>query len=114
MTTLELDSLLAPRPARVPVKRARVTYNAAMKVLRRVHLFSGLFMTPWVFLYGATALLFNHPDLFSGRQVIEVGPAELAGTPLAQVPRPDDLAARVIEKLNAADPPAGYRRTQGD
>ena len=28
---------------------------------RRIHLFSGLFMFPWVMLYGFTALLFNHP-----------------------------------------------------
>jgi hypothetical protein len=29
--------------------------------IRRIHLFSGLFMLPWVLLYGFTALLFNHP-----------------------------------------------------
>jgi hypothetical protein len=29
--------------------------------IRRIHLFSGLFMLPWVLLYGFTAMLFNHP-----------------------------------------------------
>lgn len=33
--------------------------------IRRVHLYSGLFLVPWVFLYGVTAFLFNHPDFFS-------------------------------------------------
>lgn len=34
--------------------------------IRRIHLFSGLFMLPWVLLYGATALLFNHPTYMAG------------------------------------------------
>lgn len=33
--------------------------------IRRIHLFSGLFMLPWVLLYGFTALLFNHPTYMS-------------------------------------------------
>ena len=36
-----------------------------MRWLRRLHLFSGLFMLPWVFLYGFTALLFNHSTWLS-------------------------------------------------
>src|SRR5687768_13021395 len=104
MTTLELPprSLVA-RPGRKSAKRTRVSYNAAMKLLRRVHLYSGLFMTPWVFLYGLTAMLFNHPTWFSDRDVIEFGPEVVAGTTLAQIPRPDDLAAQLLQKLNAAD-----------
>ena len=101
MTTIELASPVDAVSRTLPKKRSRAGYNQLMKVLRRAHLYSGLFLTPWVFLYGVTALLFNHPDLFSGQQVIEVGPAEVAGTPLAQIPPPGALAARVVEKLNA-------------
>ena len=36
-----------------------------MRWLRRLHLFSGLFMLPWVCLYGFTALLFNHSTWLS-------------------------------------------------
>ncbi|HVJ88034.1 MAG TPA: hypothetical protein VM452_20385, partial [Caulifigura sp.] len=36
-------------------------WNRMMRVVRRVHLYSGLFLFPWVMLYGVTALLFNHP-----------------------------------------------------
>jgi hypothetical protein len=34
-------------------------------LIRRVHLYSGLFLIPWVMLYGVTGFLFNHPDAFS-------------------------------------------------
>ena len=36
-----------------------------MRWIRTLHLYSGLFMLPWVFLYGFTALLFNHSTWLS-------------------------------------------------
>ncbi len=33
--------------------------------IRRIHLYSGLLMFPWVLLYGFTALLFNRPHVFT-------------------------------------------------
>ena len=35
-----------------------------MKPIRRLHMYFGLVLTPFVLLYGVTALLFNHPGLF--------------------------------------------------
>ena len=32
-------------------------------------MFAGLFLVPWVFLYGVSAFLFNHPDAFPDREV---------------------------------------------
>lgn len=37
-----------------------------MKLIRRIHLYAGLLMFPWVLLYGFTALLFNHSTLLPG------------------------------------------------
>jgi hypothetical protein len=71
-----------------------------MKLVRRAHLYAGLFMTPWVFLYGFTALLFNHPEAFPDARLLHFGPAETAGTPLATSPRPEVLAERVVDALN--------------
>jgi len=34
-------------------------------LIRRVHLYFGLFLVPWVLLYGVSAFLFNHPNAFS-------------------------------------------------
>jgi hypothetical protein len=80
--------------------RARTRLNRAMKWVRRAHLYAGLFMVPWVFLYGATALLFNHPGVFPDQEIRDIAPADLAGTPLADFPSPQTLAGRIVEALN--------------
>ena len=84
-----------------PQSRARVRYNAALKLVRRVHLFAGLFMTPWVFLYGVTGFLFNHPDAFPDRDVHTVGRADLSGTALEAFPTAPELAEHIVGALNA-------------
>ena len=35
-----------------------------MKQLRRAHMYAGLFMTPWVLLYGLSGFAFNHSSWF--------------------------------------------------
>jgi hypothetical protein len=82
-------------------RRARVRYNAVLKIVRRAHMYAGLFMSPWVFLYGVTAFLFNHPDAFPDREVRTFGPSEVVGTPLEGVPTADRLAAQVVGCLDA-------------
>lgn len=101
----EVASNPAPEPAAVlapaPRPGARQRYNQTMRLVRRCHLYAGLFMTPWVFLYGVTALLFNHPGAFPDQSPRAFGPAETAGTPLADFPEPDVLAGQVVAALNA-------------
>jgi hypothetical protein len=87
-----------------PDPRYRVRYNAALKLLRRCHLFAGLFMTPWVFLYGVTGFLFNHPEAFSDRAVRTTDRLEIRGTALEGFPTGPALADRIVEALNR---PAG-------
>jgi hypothetical protein len=113
MSDVEIDRPAAVADARGPRPRGRARYNRAMKFVRRAHLFAGLFMTPWVFLYGITALLFNHPDAFPDAKVIRFGRSTLAGTPLAEAPLPAALAARVVAAINTANAktsnPTAYR-----
>ena len=45
-----------------PPKKRRVTPRWNILV-RRLHLYAGLFMLPWVFLYGITGAMFNHQGL---------------------------------------------------
>jgi hypothetical protein len=90
-----------------------VRYNAAMKLLRRVHLFAGLFMTPWVFLYGVTGFLFNHPDAFPDREVRRTGRAEIAGTELERFPTAAELAEQVVVALNARAGGTAFRLVDG-
>jgi hypothetical protein len=94
--------------------RARVRYNAALKLLRRVHMFAGLFMTPWIFLYGITGFLFNHPSALSDRDVQSAGRAEIAGTALERFPAAPELADRVVEALNDQAGRAAFRRVDRD
>jgi hypothetical protein len=75
-----------------------------LKLVRRAHLFAGLFLTPWVFLYGISAFLFNHPEAFPDREACDFGPSEVAGTALEGFPTARTLAHRVVAALNA---PAG-------
>ena len=87
-------------------KRERLAHkrwNHAMLWVRRVHLYSGLFMLPWVLLYGVTGMLFNHPAAFSdGGTIRTFGETEIAGTPLAGAPTADELAIQVVEAINLA------------
>ncbi len=92
-----------------PRSRARNRYNRAMRLVRRAHLYAGLFMVPWVFLYGGTALLFNHPWAFPDQELRTIAPADVAGTPLADFPPPRVLAGRVVEAINAAGRRAARR-----
>jgi hypothetical protein len=83
-----------------PKRSPRARYNRAMKMIRRAHMYAGLFLLPWVFLYGVTAFLFNHPDAFPDREVRNVSRIEAAGTLLEQMPGADELATRVVKAIN--------------
>ncbi len=72
-----------------------------MHWLRRIHLYSGLFMFPWVMLYAGSALLFNHPRAFPDRPQRILTPADFDGTPLQLPVDPADDAEQVVAALNA-------------
>ena len=54
-----------------------------IKTVRRVHLYIGLFLVPWVILYGVSALLFNHPGWMNKRSVVLLDQADLNDTQFA-------------------------------
>ena len=41
--------------------------RSVRKIIRRVHMYLGLVLIPWLVLYGTTAILFNHGDWFTDR-----------------------------------------------
>ncbi|MBX9624230.1 MAG: PepSY domain-containing protein [Gemmataceae bacterium] len=111
MTPNEVDPPAPP----APVRRRRPLRRRAVHALRRGHLYCGLFLLPWVLLYGVTAFLFNHPEAFPDRPTVTFGRDALAGTPMQSSPAPGEIAAAVVAGLNAraeagtsyalADPP---------
>src|SRR5258705_11367139 len=75
----------------------------AMKLMRRTHLYAGLFLAPWVAMYGFSGFIFNHGSWFApggGSKPIEW---TVEATALPQWPEPDALARKVVAALNAAE-----------
>ncbi|TWU04945.1 hypothetical protein Pla52n_29900 [Stieleria varia] len=70
-----------------------------MMVARRVHLYAGLFLLPWVFLYGITGAMFNHQGLFPEGQTISIPQAVVAGSAMSDFPSPDVLAQQVADAI---------------
>jgi hypothetical protein len=79
--------------------------KTAMMVLRRAHLYFGLFLFPWAILYGVSAFLFNHPLAFSDQPMVAFGASALAGTPMESVPSLPEQANQVIAALNQQQKP---------
>ncbi len=60
-----------------PRPRSRRRFNALVKLVRRTHLYFGLLLVPFVLLYGATAILFNHPTWFNATSTTVATSSEL-------------------------------------
>ena len=75
----------------------------AMKIVRRTHLYAGLFLAPWVAMYGFSGLIFNHSNWFAPRGGAKPLEWTVDVTALPQWPEPDALARKVVAALNAAE-----------
>ena len=89
-----------PAARRSPKRRGVLgrIWQSAMYAMRRIHLYTGLLMLPWVLLYGFTALLFNHSSFFpdSGESIHRFQESDHD-----EMPPADRLAQRVVDELNA-------------
>ncbi|MBM3995021.1 MAG: hypothetical protein FJ303_12835 [Planctomycetes bacterium] len=87
-----------PTPA--PASRPRPLSRRIMHQVRRLHLFLGLFLLPWVLLYRSYGFLFSHQTVFPDQPTRTFGPDEVCGAPLEGLPRPADMAEEVVAALN--------------
>ncbi|MCP4782247.1 MAG: hypothetical protein GY903_17310 [Fuerstiella sp.] len=71
-----------------------------MKLIRKIHLYSGIFMFPFVLLYGFTGWFFNHPRYFTGDQVTTFMASDVVDGRLGQLATPDAMAAEIVDDLN--------------
>ncbi len=94
-----------PKTAPVAAPRSRPFGKRVMHVVRRGHLYLGLFLFPWAILYGVTAFLFNHPSAFSEQATTSYGADTTAGTPLEGAPSAAAVAEQVVAKLNEQQAP---------
>ena len=73
-----------------------------MILARRTHLYAGLFLLPWVFLYGITGAMFNHQGLFPHLEFSTVPEAVVSSSGMSQFPAPETLAKQVLENIQCA------------
>lgn len=79
------------------VRRRRLTARL-LRWNRRVHMYLGLFMLPWVLVYGCSALFFNHADLLPAHEVRRLSLDGSTGA-FAQLPEPAVYAQRVVDAV---------------
>lgn len=82
-------------------KRPRKLSSRVLMVVRRTHLYAGLFLLPWVFLFGITGAMFNHQGLFPEVSRETVPASAVADTSLNEFPEAAKLAAQVVDAIAA-------------
>ncbi|QDV21934.1 PepSY domain-containing protein [Aureliella helgolandensis] len=85
-------------------RRTRKFWSRLTILVRRVHLYAGLFLLPWVFMYGVTGAMYNHQTLFPEGDVHTISSDVVAKLPIAGIAAPDEIARQVVEALQAAAP----------
>ncbi|TKD11805.1 hypothetical protein E8A74_06635 [Polyangium fumosum] len=93
-------------PPRTETPRRR-GYGAVMKFIRRLHMYLGLLVFPWVLLFGMSGALFNHPEIGRDIEQRDLSAAELATLTGMKPWDPEDIAQKVVAQLNAGSP-GGY------
>ncbi|QDT55770.1 hypothetical protein Pan44_38180 [Caulifigura coniformis] len=89
-------------PAKAPAPKRSKLGKTSMHLTRRGHLYAGLLLVPWVFLYGVTGFLFNHPEVWSDQPTTSITNRLIKGTPLSELQRPAAMAAEVVAAINAS------------
>jgi hypothetical protein len=84
-----------------PAPRRSHLWKSILHLTRRTHLYAGLLLCPWVFLYGITGFLFNHPEVWSDQTIVNITPKLIEGTDLAKLPAASEIAAQVVAAINA-------------
>ncbi|MEL7499768.1 MAG: PepSY domain-containing protein [Planctomycetota bacterium] len=83
-----------------PARRKKKVMSIVNMWIRRIHLFSGLFMLPWVLLYGFSALLFNHPTYFTDSKTT-VQSFQLKPSAIEKMPSATEMAELSIASAGA-------------
>lgn len=71
-------------------------------LIRRIHLYAGLLMLPWVFLYGVTGAMFNHQSLFPDVVFQHVSSDIVADSSMSGFPDAGDLAQQIVDRLRTS------------
>lgn len=83
------------------LKKRSFRFAKATKLLRRVHMYAGLLMLPWVLLFGISGLLFNHPNLGADIQAVPLTAEALDQQAQLQAWEANAAAQEVVDALNS-------------
>ena len=101
----EATSRVVNRSQRRPSKRTARRLNVWV---RRMHLYAGLFLLPWVFLYGITGAMFNHHTLLSQSDARRLSPESLEDSSLRAFPSAQELAVQVMRQIEKLAPESEF------
>ena len=76
------------------------SWSMTMKLMRRIHLYSGLFMFPWVLMYGISGMFFNHPRLLTGDEVRTFSGADAIDGAFLTLPTAQEVAEDAVADIN--------------
>lgn len=91
-------------PVKRPTTRGASWLTRANILLRRIHLYAGLFLLPWVMLYGITGAMYNHQGLFPEVTIENIDASALGDSAVNTMPDAATLAGHVVEAMQAAAP----------
>lgn len=100
------DSPVAPASAR---PRKTLLRPRVMKMIRRIHLYTGLLLLPWVIFFGFSGMLFNHPGFGPMETIARFDENATEETGFRRL-NAEALAAHVVAALNEAEGARSYRR----
>lgn len=91
--------------------KSKRNYTRTMKIVRRIHMYTGLILLPWVIFFGFSGMLFNHPEWFGPVDVVARHSAASVDKISTFSPlRADAIANAVVENLNADAPDTVFKR----
>jgi hypothetical protein len=85
-----------------------------MMWVRRAHLYLGLFLFPWVLLYGVSAFLFNHAEVANKQPIARYGKSAFVGTPLEKPTPAIEIARKVVAELGQRNNESTYQLIEAE
>lgn len=86
--------------ANLPVFAQDMASPIESRLIRRAHLFTGLFLAPWVLVFGVSALVIHNRPSFSGWPKRVDVPMTATESILAKLPSPEAVARQAIAGMN--------------
>src|SRR5690606_14818028 len=82
------------------VRRRRWKLGRVNKIVRRIHLYLGLLMFPWLLLFGVSGMLFNHPNVGETIEATPLSSERLGMYGIGDPWQPEEIANLIVQEMN--------------